>query len=277
MNIKKVFKRLIDIRSFDTLFKFKYFLIKLLINENLIKNKKVPVFIVGCPHSGTSLLLKILDSHKSFYAISRESRIAINNDVNQFSKWINIFKIQTIFENKSRWVEKTPRHILNIGFIKKYLPESKIIIIIRDGRDVAYSLKSKEKNSNIKDQINLWLEYNLKAKEYWNDENVYVIKYENIIQDFEKSIKSLMFFLEEEFDESMKTFYDSKSFWYDSKIRKINSPYNIKNHAQHRNWQINQPLFDGRGKWKNLNFEEQILVEKIGEPLLKEFGYLNDD
>jgi hypothetical protein len=39
-----------------------------------------------------------------------------------------------------RWVEKTPDHALYISEIKRSIPESLIVHIIRDGRDVALSL-----------------------------------------------------------------------------------------------------------------------------------------
>jgi len=38
---------------------------------------KGPVFVVGSPHSGTSIMLKILSNHPSIYAIPGESGIVL--------------------------------------------------------------------------------------------------------------------------------------------------------------------------------------------------------
>jgi hypothetical protein len=48
-------------------------------------------------------------------------------------------------------------------------------------------------------------------------------------------------------------------------------------HRQYRNWQINQPLFDGRGKWKRMTSEEKRMVKEIAGHMLVECGYVGDN
>jgi hypothetical protein len=44
----------------------------------------------------------------------------------------------------------------------------------------------------------------------------------------------------------------------------------------YRNWQMNQPLFDGRGKWHRLTEgEKQLIKNKAGQRLIK-YGYAAD-
>lgn len=43
-----------------------------------------------------------------------------------------------------RWADNTPEHILYLATIKKEIPEAKVIHILRDGRDVALSLRKKQ-------------------------------------------------------------------------------------------------------------------------------------
>jgi len=50
-----------------------------------------------------------------------------------------------------------------------------------------------------------------------------------------------------------------------------------KNHKQYRNWQINQPLFDGRGDWKDLSADELSFINSIGGSMLAEFSYTTTD
>lgn len=131
----------------------------------------LPVFIVGVPRSGTTLLRVILDSHPNL-AVGPECpwiggsygnltsfkdmyRSLVNDQrgpVRNFegisdddvalaigSAISNILQAYAIAQGKKRWVEKTPNHITDIPFIAKLFPRCKYIHIVRDGRDVACS------------------------------------------------------------------------------------------------------------------------------------------
>ena len=64
-----------------------------------------PIVIAGCGHSGTTLLLAILDAHSSIYAVPYEARLGRDSD--EFTKKVALFDKQTIAAGKARWVEKT--------------------------------------------------------------------------------------------------------------------------------------------------------------------------
>ncbi len=104
---------------------------------------KGPAFIVGCGHSGTSLLRAILGSHSRIYAVPGESRVALESDVREFRKTVSGFDKQTVANGKKRWFEKTPKPIQHIDKILNWISDAKIIIILRNGRDVAYSIKQR--------------------------------------------------------------------------------------------------------------------------------------
>ena len=58
---------------------------------------------------------------------------------------IKLWNCQVARENKkNRWVEKTPKHVHYIDNIYDVFPKSKIIIITRDGRNVACILKERK-------------------------------------------------------------------------------------------------------------------------------------
>jgi len=46
-------------------------------------------------------------------------------------------------QGKKRWLEKTPGHIFEVQNLVKWFPDAKFLHVIRDGRDVALSLRSK--------------------------------------------------------------------------------------------------------------------------------------
>lgn len=117
-----------------------------------IKVRHPPTFIVGCGHSGTSLLLNILGSHSRIYAIPKETGFAYKSAMRIWQKRLK-FNMMTVLNGKSRWIEKTPKHIHRIGKLMKLFPRSKFLIAIRDGRDVGYSLK--ERTGSLEQGITL--------------------------------------------------------------------------------------------------------------------------
>ena len=231
-----------------------------------------PTFIVGCGHSGTSLLLSILDAHPRIYSVPFESGIAKGEKPKKFLNALKKFNVKAVVAGKRRVVEKTPKHIQCIGKILKWAPEAKIIIIVRDGRDVAYSIK--QRTGSLEEGIQRWMDDNLSAKEFWNHPNVYLVKYEQIIEDFEGSLTGILSHLGEAYDATLRDYHKTKKSWYSRNISKPENTYG-ENHRQNRNWQINQPLFDSRQKWKNLSDTELSYVIETGQPLLEEFGYID--
>jgi hypothetical protein len=67
--------------------------------------------------------------------------------------------------------------------------------------------------------------------------------------------------------------HDRKRLWYTQSIEKP-ADASAPNHPAHRNWQINQPLFNGGGRWKrDLSAEELQMMINEGGPLLTSLGY----
>lgn len=139
---------------------------------------QAPVFIVGCPRSGTTLLRDLLRSHPNL-TFPPESQFipryyrAYGNPANQQqairigevilrTRSIRTWQIDLepkafagcrtfreilclLFgawlkrEGKTRWGDKTPQYVMDIPLLLELFPEAKIIHIIRDGRDVALS------------------------------------------------------------------------------------------------------------------------------------------
>jgi len=137
-----------------------------------------PIFIVGCPRSGTTLLRDLLRSHPNltlppetqliprFYraygdpSSDREAwllarRILQNPRIaswgistseadfagcRSFSGVIRrLFEVWAAKEGKPRWGDKTPHNVRHLPLILRLFPEAQVIHIIRDGRDAALS------------------------------------------------------------------------------------------------------------------------------------------
>jgi len=126
-----------------------------------------PVFILGVPRSGTTLLRVLFDSHPQFacgpeapwlargahslkqlyYYMADDkfgyvANFGVSREVlrDRFASYVNsIFMAYAEKKGKSRWVEKTPDNCLDIPFLIELFPDAKFIHIVRDGRDVACS------------------------------------------------------------------------------------------------------------------------------------------
>ncbi|MEE2730010.1 MAG: sulfotransferase [Pseudomonadota bacterium] len=235
-----------------------------------IEIDRPPIFIVGCGHSGTSLLLAILGGHPRIYAVPYESKILLKGKEKKFKQGMLEFDKSTVIAGKRRWVEKTPRHILHINEILNWCEGAKIILILRDGKDVAYSIK--QRTGDLEKGIRRWCDDNVAGKRFWNHPDVHLLRYEDLVTDFESSIQGVLSFIGEEYIPEIKDYHKTPKKWFSAVISKPESAFG-ENHSQYRNWQINQPLFDGRGRWEALSEEELSRIDEIAGPVLVEFGY----
>jgi hypothetical protein len=119
-----------------------------------------PIFVVGSPRSGTTLLRLVLDSH-SHIACGPETHILADMDDSCRLHWSRLqrygrdreywyAKCRRFFEevkldysaakNKPRWADKTPAYALHLPFINALFPKAQIVHVIRDARMVTASV-----------------------------------------------------------------------------------------------------------------------------------------
>jgi hypothetical protein len=231
--------------------------------------KKAPIFILGCGHSGTSIILRVIGQHPNIYAVKHESRMAMGSK-SRFRKYERKFNITAVSEERIRWIEKTPRHIRNIEKILKWSPKSKIILVIRDGRDVACSMK--KRYGDIKTGVERWVRDNEEGQKYWGHERVLLTKHEDFVRITKKEVKKYMKFIDENFRTNLLKYHESEENFYSDEVKK---PEDVsENHEKYRNWQINQSIFDGSGRWKNetSNQDKKVVKEIVSDKLI-EYGY----
>lgn len=189
------------------------------------------VFIAGCGRSGTTYLRTIIDAHPDIY-IPTESLFII--DYFRYSQFIPKPILQCFFfrepqlrawyngssfpiDNISRtitrihkytakqynaklWGQKTPRFIRHIDLFEDYIPNIKWILIYRDPRAVVSSmLKSTRHTYSIDRACIRWIRDNkpiaklLKSQN--QPQNIFILKYETLINDFDNVIKELFNFI----------------------------------------------------------------------------------
>ena len=234
-----------------------------------------PVFICGCGHSGTSLVLRILGEHSAMYAVPYESRCGESlAPATVFRKFDIIAWARTVAwtRKRCRWLEKTPGNVRHLEKLMAHFPAGKFLIIIRDGRDVAASLK--KRGYTLADAIDRWVNDNRAGEKFWNHPRVMKFTYEELVTQTQATLEKILGFLGEPLEDGLLRHHEKPRAMCATDAKKNNAAENGSQHREHRSWQINQPVFDGRGKWKNeLSADDVAFIEQRAGAMLREYGY----
>ncbi len=236
-----------------------------------IRISKPPVFIVGCSHSGTTLMRHLLGIHPNIYAVPYESHIFCRSAIKIHVADI-IWSFTAVSHGKTCWVEKTPAHINHMDRIFKYYPESKVLLLIRDGRDVSISLCKRW--GDFERSVRCWVQNNKAGEPYWTHPQVMKLYYEQLVSDFENQIKVACDFIGETCDSMLLSFAQANPV--------VNSQDEImgQNRAQPREFrdkQIMRGLYDASGRWTSqMSEKEKEIFKKMAGNMLIKYGYAED-
>lgn len=255
------------------------------------------VFVVGCARSGTSILGELIGSHPGVKYIFEAHSIwelggtGVNDShrltAEEATPGVSE-EIRSWFEDQARGssvlVEKNPRNILRVPYIRKIFPEAKIIHIVRDGRDVACSMipgcggeqwlhlkppSWKEYSANYSGArrcARAWkeiLEIGLKDLEQVSHLQ---IRYEDLLASPATAADSVFSYMGLDLHPAVRQFYERIA-------NETASPY----HAKHQDYWYQNNHAVRVGRWReNLTEEEQKEISTILAPLLIRLGYLPD-
>ena len=266
-------------------------------NTNKVNQKKStkdqnldPVFLIGFPRSGTTLLDTILRTHnlievleekpiidKLLKELEKNTGCSFSNldkiDDLEITKLKNTYNIERQnyikFDDEKIYVDKFPLNIVYLAEINKIFPNAKYILALRNPRDSVLSCFMQSFTPNdamsnmlsINDASNLYDRTMHLFKIYEKNFNLklHLVKYEDVINNFESTIKGLLKFLEIEWTDNLNEFYKTAE-----NKRIISTPsYD----------QVNKPLYNQSiGRWKN--YEDKFIdTGKIFERWTKEFDY----
>jgi len=221
--------------------------IKVFFNKKVFKkdnNKNlnpIPIFILGMPRSGTTLVEQIISSHKSVFAgdeLNFLQEISLKYLFND-KKVLSLKKMEKLYNNniitkirdeylvKLKSVSKeskiiTDKHPINfkwIGLIKMALPQSKIIHCVRNPKDNCLSIY---KNYFSNNKLNFAYDLNELSRyyklynnllRYWNiilPDFIMNVSYEKIVDDPINQIKKMLEFSNLSWDDNCLKFYNNK-------------------------------------------------------------------
>ncbi len=106
--------------------------------------------------------------------------------------------------------EKTPEHTGRLAHIREVFPEAKIIVLYRDGRDVASSLtRMPWMSSDLYVNFVIWLYYHWVVQNVKNSRwpNLFFVKYEDVVGNPRRVFRDVLDFLELPYEPAVATGY----------------------------------------------------------------------
>jgi len=226
-----------------------------------------PIFILGLPRVGSTLIEQILSSHslvepthelpniistalrlnerKSQDISSRYPDILLSLSAPQLKligdKYISDSEV--FRTDKPYFIDKMPNNFRHIGLIKLILPNAKIIDIRRASMSACFSCfkqlfaEGQEFTYDLKDLAGYYNNY-VELMDHWNGvlpDQILSINYEDVVNNFEESVRKILEYCEIPFEQQCLEFYKSK--------RSVKTPS-----AE----QVRQPIYtSGMDYWKN--------------------------
>ncbi len=241
--------------------------IKKLFSSELIEKNSVfgnkssrPIFILGMPRSGTTLVEQILSSHSGVFgagelgflpnvldlpsyneknlALIRLKKIMGSLSEKSITAWSNNYlkKLDFINEDKKFVTDKLPHNFIRTGFIKILFPKAKIIYCKRDAMDNCFSLYRQFFNAPhffFYDQVLISEYYKMHEDlmHFWvNDCNVemYQLNHEELVNNPKQIVSDLLKYCNLEWEESCMKFYDNQRSVRTASAVQVREPINRK-------------------------------------------------
>ena len=249
-----------------------------------------PIFLIGFPRSGTTLLDSIFRTHENVEVIEekpivknfliqleKKTKNKLNNIKNlsddEIKEMRNFYfnERDQYIKNKNAKIiiDKLPLNVVHVGEILRFFPNSKFVFALRHPYDSVLScfMQQFELNPAMKNFLSIKRSaylYDLVMK-LWKTYlkifpiNFHYIKYEDVVTDFEKTTKKIFKFLNLDWSNKAKDFYKTAKDRID-----ISTPsYN----------QVTSPLYlKSMNRWKNYeeNFND---VKNNLQKWIHEFEY----
>ncbi len=190
----------------------------------------MPLFVIGSPRSGTTLLRLILDSHPHISCgeethFLRDLEAIVGRDWELVATyglerdwWLGrIHSLYADFQaevlarsGKARWAEKDPTYTLHLDFIEALFPDALYVHLLRDGHDVVASFRDRwGYTSAARAARSEWARYVSAARALGDRlprDRFLELRYEALVSDPETECRRLFAFLAEDWDPAVLMF-----------------------------------------------------------------------
>jgi len=251
-----------------------------------------PIFIVGLPRAGSTLLEQILSSHSQVdgtlelpnvlslvHSIRRGERFSDDNlypealaniSPEQYTKfgedYIRDTKIHR--QNAPYFIDKMPNNFRHIGLIKLMLPNAKIIDARRHPLACCFSgykqlfAEGQEFSYSLEDIGQYYRDY-VKLMDYWQQlfpGQILHVQYENVVDDFENQVQRILDYCGLDFEPACLSFHKTERA-----VRTASSE------------QVRQPLYrSGLEQWRHFEAHLDPLKETLGQEILMRYAIVKE-
>ena len=250
-----------------------------------------PIFFVGFPRSGTSLMEQALGAHPALVTTSERSPLApivaelsrrglYPGPLNRLGKdesteartafWQNAERLVGPLAGR-RLVDKTALNIIHLGLIDRLFPQARVLVALRDPRDVVLSCFMQR--FQLSDTTVNFLDMERTARCYaevmalWQRDcqrlplSQRSYRYEDLVEDFEGSLRAVLDFLEVGWHADVLRYREK------SAASRITTP------SYH---QVTKPLYgSARGRWQRYRNQLAPVLPTL-QPFAEALGYSSE-
>lgn len=238
-----------------------------------------PIFIVGMPRSGTSLVEQILASHPQVAGAGELSDISnlaasmpqidgLKNlypqcltqiDSKQLDSMAQVYlnRLSDVDDKTLHVTDKMPGNYMHLGLIQLLFPDARIIHCIRDPLDTCLSCYFQDFSQNhpwiynLQDTGRMHLEYQRLMQHWKNVLNIPILDvcYEELVDNQEEISRKIISFCKLEWDESCLQFHKNERFIWTASYQQVRQPMYKKSVARWKNYEQHiEPLKKILGK-----------------------------
>ncbi|MHC4967170.1 MAG: sulfotransferase family protein, partial [Planctomycetota bacterium] len=260
--------------------------------ESFDDDRPRPSFLVGFPRSGTTLTEQVMAAHPE--VVTADEKPVLDPVTGQMAAWFSgddipgmlsqldrndIMRLRDAYWKQAEkvmemelsdkvYVDKLPLNMIHLPLINVMFPEARIIVALRDPRDVCLSCFMQRFGLNPAMINFLWwertAEFYAKVMDLWLELRDKVtldyieVRYEDTVDDFESQARRLIDFLGVEWDEGVLEFH--------RKARKkfISTPSFTA---------VSQKIYKrSAGRWRNYESQVQRVSGTLSR-FIEAFGY----
>ncbi|WP_339726096.1 sulfotransferase [uncultured Paraglaciecola sp.] len=200
-----------------------------------------PIFIIGQPRTGTTLVDRIISSHSLVHSAGEPLQLAMSLRAISGTRTKEFISAELINQSKSikgtelaesylsglanlrgttpYFIDKFPMNFMLVGFILKAFPKAKIIHVTRGPADTCFAVFKQlfeEVYQHSYDQREMAEHYILyrNLMEYWHNifpGKIFDVAYEDVVADNEGQARSLLQFLDLEWEDACIHFEENNT------------------------------------------------------------------
>lgn len=184
-------------------------------------------FVVGCGHSGTSLIASRLGLHHACHLIDGET-LAFSPSRTRWSckRSIRTWMNEARASGRSIVVEKTPKHIHSLARIRHFLPGAQFVAVSRNPLDTVASLK--KRFGSLELAIERWNMDNAVLACAMRDRDVLHVCYDELTRSPEAGFRRVTDFLGTNWDPDVlasgKTGYTDAKRMFAERLQQVAQP-----------------------------------------------------